>query len=151
MALATAGLPLTFVTGASAVAAMSSPSPDRIEKIFHLEHRKITHRPAIQLAVIVAITYALAILMRPEPWPALMIGAGLAFGCVMHSVADAMTVEKDGIELAWPISRRGYHLLPWGMRVWVGRKSTSERVFVAVWVAFVLIFVYARYGNLIFA
>lgn len=150
MALASAGLPLTFVVGSSVIATISSPAPDRIEKVFGLQHRRITHRPFVQLTVIAALTYAAAMLMRPDP-PifAVVVGVGLAFGCVMHSVADAMTVESYGIELLWPISRRGYHLLPWSLRVWADGDAPSQKVFVAVWLAFVLIYVYERYGNLI--
>jgi membrane-bound metal-dependent hydrolase YbcI (DUF457 family) len=78
-----------------------------------------------------------------------VMAASLALGCVMHSAADAMTVDKHGIQLLWPISRRGYHLLPWSMRVWVGTKSRSEKAFVAIWCGFVLIYAYAHFGSLI--
>jgi hypothetical protein len=64
-----------------------------------------------------------------------------------HSVADSMTVDKHGIALLWPISRRGYHLLPRRMRVWVGSKSRSEWTFAACWCVFVLSYVYVRYRH----
>jgi membrane-bound metal-dependent hydrolase YbcI (DUF457 family) len=146
------GASMPVVAAVSILAFFSSPAPDRLEKSFiKLRHRRITHRPAIQLAFIALLTYVMAMVMRPYPEPALVVGAGLAVGCVMHSVADAMTVDKHGIQLLWPISQRGYHLMPWSLRVWVGRKSTSERVFCVVWLGSVLIYAYARFGHLIFS
>ena len=62
-----------------------------------------------------------------------------------------MTIEKRGIRLAWPISKRGYHLMPWGGRVRVGSDSRSERLFVIVWMALVLFYVYLQYRAFIFA
>jgi membrane-bound metal-dependent hydrolase YbcI (DUF457 family) len=138
---------MPVVVAVSFIAAMSSPAPDRFEKLLKLKHRRLTHYPASQLTFIALLTYAAAMIMRPEPWPALVMGAGLAIGCVMHSIADAMTVDKHGIALLWPVSQRGYHLLPWSLRVWVGRKSVSEKVFCIVWLGFVLIYAYARFGN----
>jgi membrane-bound metal-dependent hydrolase YbcI (DUF457 family) len=143
---------MPVVLAVSILAFFSSPAPDRLEKTFiKLKHRRVTHRPAVQLSSIALLTYAMAMIMRPYPEPALVVGAGLAVGCLMHSLADAMTVDKHGIQLLWPFSQRGYHLLPWSLRVWVGSKSISERVFCAVWLGFVLIYAYARFGHLIFA
>jgi len=142
---------MPVVLGVVAVAAASSPAPDSIERRLKLKHRRKAHRPALQLTFIGIWTYALAMVMQPYPLVALVIGAGLAIGCVMHSIADSMTVDREGIQLLWPLSRRGYHLLPWKLRVWVGTKSRSERLFVVVWMAFVLIYAYARFGSLISA
>jgi membrane-bound metal-dependent hydrolase YbcI (DUF457 family) len=84
---------------------------------------------------------------------ALLYVAALAFavwmGCVGHSLADAMTVAPGGIKLLWPLIGRGFHLLPRFARVWVGRDSRSEKVFVLAWCAFVLYFLYARYRSYI--
>lgn len=145
------GASMPVVAAISLIAFASSTAPDHLEKKIGLNHRRLTHYPAMQLVFIAALTYAIAMVMRPEPWPAVVIGAGLAVGCVMHSVADAMTVDKHGIQLLWPLSSRGYHLMPWSLRVWVGRKSTSERVFCVIWLGFVLIYAYARFGYLITA
>jgi membrane-bound metal-dependent hydrolase YbcI (DUF457 family) len=147
-----AGASIYGVAFVSIIAALSSTAPDSLEKKLKVvAHRRLTHYPAVQLAFIALITYAAAMVMRPEPDPALVLGAGLAVGCLMHSIADAMTVDKHGIALLWPVSRRGYHLMPWSLRVWVGRKSISERIFCAVWLGFVLIYAYARFGHLIFS
>lgn len=143
----TAGASMLAVAAVSIIAVMSSTAPDRLEELLKLPHRRITHRPAVQVTFVAALAFALATVMHPEAWPALVLGAGLLVGCLMHSVADAMTVDKHGIELLWPLSSRGFHLLPWSLRVWVGRKSTSERVFCVVWVGFVLIYTYARFGS----
>lgn len=143
------GLPPEVVVGAMLGAVAGSSMPDDAEKTLHLPHRKITHWPAVQIATWAGIA---ALATSQLPRFALIIwctAAFVVFGCVMHSVADAMTVERNGIKLLWPLSRRGYHLLPWSMRVWVGSKSVSERVFVALWSAFVLIYAYAHFGHLI--
>jgi membrane-bound metal-dependent hydrolase YbcI (DUF457 family) len=72
---------------------------------------------------------------------------GVAIGCLMHSIADSMTVDPRGIALLWPLKRRGVHLLPRWARVWVGSESLSEWAFAAVWIAFVLSYVYVRFGT----
>lgn len=149
VATSAVGVPWGYVCVAIACAAGASSMPDDAEKLLHFKHRKITHRPALQLAFFASLVAAAAT-WTPEYVALIAVGAAaMAFGCVMHSVADAMTVHPDGIQLLWPLSRRGYHLLPWSMRVWVGSKSTSERVFVAMWTAFVIIYSYARFGHLI--
>lgn len=136
---------MAFAIGATA----ASKLPDIDQKIKWLRHRKETHRPLLQIAFF-ALLAALAISWAPEFRDLIILfAASMVFGCVMHSVADSMTVQKDGIELLWPLVRRGFHLAPWSLRVWVGRKSTSERVFCAIWLGFVLIYAYARFGHLI--
>jgi len=145
------GLPMEVVAISIIGATVGSSLPDNVEKPLHLPHRKVSHWPAVQLAFFAAVA---AMIVSQAPNYAVMIwiaAASIAFGCVMHSIADAMTVEKHGIQLLWPIKRRGYHLLPWSMRVWVGSKSRSEKVFVAIWVVFVLIYTYAHFGSLIYA
>lgn len=111
-------------------------------------HRTVTHWPALQLAVITALTFILSLVSGvPIAFVALAITGPVALGCVMHSVADAMTVDPRGIQLLWPLSRRGYHLLPRSLRVWVGTKSRSEWAFVAVWCLVVLSYTYARFRH----
>jgi hypothetical protein len=68
-------------------------------------------------------------------------------GCFMHSLADAATIHRDGIQLLWPISRRGYHVVPRAMRARVGTDSRSEWAFSAVWCMIVLSYIYARYRH----
>lgn len=96
----------------------------------------------IGLVAYVAIAYGGA----PALFAASFAGA-VALGCVMHSCADAMTVDPRGIALAWPFLRRGFHLMPYSWRVRVGSKSASERVFFVVWSAFVLSYVYVRFRH----
>lgn len=145
------GAPLVVVA-ASVVGATATKSwPDRAEKILHCQHRRLTHRPFVQICFFAAWGL-LAVHYLPQFAVLIaVVASSMAFGCVMHSVADGMTVERNGIEFLWPISRRGYHLLPRFMRVWVGSKSRSERTFVAIWTGFVLIYAYAQFGSLIFA
>lgn len=147
------GMPLTFAGVSSALAAASASLPDDAEKLLHVPQRfhrqNPTHYPAAQLIFFALLAVAGSIYAPQFAAWIVFACACLAFGCVTHSLADAMTVEKRGIKLAWPISRRGYHLLPWKMRIWVGSNSPSERLFVAVWCAFVLIYVYARFRHLI--
>lgn len=139
-----------LVVAASVVgAAATFDLPDRAEKILHVPHRRLTHWPSVQIGFFVACGL-LATHYAPEfSWPIAVLAAAMALGCVVHSLADAMTVDKDGIQLAWPFSRRGYHLLPRSARVRVGTKSRSERVFRATWMLFVLIYAYAHFGSLI--
>jgi membrane-bound metal-dependent hydrolase YbcI (DUF457 family) len=141
-------MPLVIVSVIGAVAA--SPLPDVDQKI-GIPHRRVTHWPSMQIAFFAACAFAGAYLAPGFTQLIAVLTASMAFGCVMHSCADAMTVDKHGIQLLWPVSRRGYHLLPWSCRVWVGNKSASEKAFVAIWMAFVLIYAYARFGHLIFA
>jgi membrane-bound metal-dependent hydrolase YbcI (DUF457 family) len=137
------GLPIPVVMAAIGGSVAGSSLPDDAEKLLHVDHRKLTHRPSIAYAAIAYLpAYSVYIAI---------LAAALAFGCVMHSLLDAMTVEKHGIQLLWPFSKRGFHLLPWSWRVWVGSKSPSERLFVAIWCAFVLIYSYARFRHLILA
>jgi membrane-bound metal-dependent hydrolase YbcI (DUF457 family) len=130
-------------------ATMASSWPDVDQRVKFLRHRTVTHYPALQLAFFALIALAGAAYAPEFAGLIAAAAAAMAFGCVMHSAADAMTVDKHGIQLLWPLSRRGYHLLPWSLRVWVGSKSRSERAFVAIWCAFVLIYAYARFGHLI--
>jgi len=148
-------MPLIFAGATSVLAASTATFPDRAEKVLRIPeslHRKNpTHYPSTQILFFALLAVAGSIyLPQFTPW-IVFACAGAAYGCVMHSVADAMTVEKHGIRLAWPISRRGYHLLPRWARVWVGSKSPSERLFVLVWMALVLLYVYLRYRSFIFA
>jgi membrane-bound metal-dependent hydrolase YbcI (DUF457 family) len=100
----------------------------------------------VQIAFFVLLVTA--VVMAAPDWAGLasVIAASMAFGCLMHSVADGMTVHPDGIQYLWPFRRRGYHLLPWQLRVRVGSNSVSEWVFVVVWSAFVLIYTYALFS-----
>jgi membrane-bound metal-dependent hydrolase YbcI (DUF457 family) len=151
VATTAAGMPMTVVVGAVICATVASPMPDHAEKVFHLRHRRLTHRPSVQLAFFAVWGLAGVVLVPQFAGLIVVMAASLTVGCVMHSVADSMTVEKDGIQLLWPLSRRGYHLLPWSLRVWVGTKSRSEKVFVVIWCAFVLIYAYARFRSRIYA
>jgi membrane-bound metal-dependent hydrolase YbcI (DUF457 family) len=149
VAVTAVGLPISIAAPAAGVAALSSSWPDDVEKLLRLKHRRASHYPSLQ-AVVLSVPVVAAAIWLPV---AVLIVAALAvaawFGCVMHSVADSMTVEQHGIALLWPISRRGYHLLPRSMRVWVGTKSRSEWVFAALWSLFVLSYLYARYRHLL--
>ena len=154
------GMPAVAVAGVSALAFIASTSPDDAERPIKigperkqltlwpgLPHRKITHYPIVQIAVVASLALIL-ISLSPLPADLVLYGAGaLAVAWVMHSVADSMTVDKRGIALGWPISRRGYHLAPRGLRASVGSSSPSEIVFGIVWVAFVLCFLYARFRH----
>lgn len=144
------GLPLELVAGASALAVASSSLPDDLEKVFHLEHRKITHRPVLQLLACSALAYA-AVLSTIPLWIVLCTAIPVAAACLLHSFADAMTVYPSGIQLLWPISRRGYHLMPYRMRVRVGTRSPSEVVFALIWSVIVLSYLYARFRHHIVA
>jgi hypothetical protein len=141
------GAPAVVVVIAVISAVVASPMPDQAEKVLHLRHRRLTHRPSVQMAFFGAWGLAGSVLAPQFVGLIAVMAASLAAGCVMHSVADSMTVEKDGIQLLWPLSRRGYHLLPWSLRVWVGTKSRSEKLFVVVWCAFVLIYAYAHFRS----
>lgn len=147
------GLPVEFVVASSVGAAMGSSLPDDVEKLLHIRpHRQnLTHYPFAQLVFFALIAVAGAVYAPAFASLIAFACVSLAFACVMHSVADSLTVEKGGIRLLWPISRRGYHLMPWSMRIWVGSKSRSEKVFVVVWLLAVLIYTYAHFGSLIYA
>lgn len=135
--------------GVSGVAYASSSLPDSLEKLLRVKHRTVTHWPLLQLAAIGVPAWAA---LNFGSAPSLLIvstAVGMAIGCLAHSLADAMTIDPRGIALLWPIRRRGYHIVPRSWRVRVDSKSTSERVFVALWCSFVLIYVYARFGYLI--
>jgi membrane-bound metal-dependent hydrolase YbcI (DUF457 family) len=142
------GLPLELDATIAILAGASSSIPDDLEKLFRLPHRRLTHRPFVQLAVIGMICAAAVAAAAPLTW-ALAVASGVAVGCLAHSLADAMTVHPDGIQLLWPLSRRGYHVLPRFMRVWVGTRSRSEMAFLLVWSVIVLCYMYARYHQLI--
>lgn len=143
------GVPIYVCGAAAGVAALAASWPDDVEKMLHLRHRRESHYPSLQIGFFFVVAAAI-IHFAAAPVVPLEVGAGAAvLGCVMHSVADSMTVEQHGIALLWPISRRGYHLLPRPMRVWVGSRSCSEWVFVACWCAFVLCYAYVRYRHYI--
>jgi membrane-bound metal-dependent hydrolase YbcI (DUF457 family) len=156
-----AGFPIALVGGVSLVAAAASTLPDSLEhppklirkkmprlaKRLSLPHRQITHYPVIQLSVTLLLA---GLLLSISPIPAvfvLYLAGALAIAFVMHSVADAMTIDPRGIALFWPIQRRGYHLLPRPLRARVDTSSPSEIVFSVVWSAFVLCFAYARFRH----
>lgn len=143
------GIPIYVCGAAAGVSALASSWPDDVEKLLHLKHRRASHWPSVQ-AIVLGVPVAAAAIWLPVATLAVAALAVAAWlGCVMHSVADSMTVEQHGIALLWPISRRGYHLLPRPLRVWVGSKSRSEWVFVACWCAFVLCYAYVRYRHYI--
>lgn len=140
--------PMPVVVTAVIGSTMASSLPDVDQKIKFLPHRRLTHYPALQAAFFAALAAAVAA-YAPELRAMIVLGAAsLTFGCVMHSVADAMTVDPAGIRLLWPISRRGYHLLPWSLRVRVSSNFWgSERAFALIWCGFVLIYAYARFRH----
>jgi membrane-bound metal-dependent hydrolase YbcI (DUF457 family) len=145
------GLPWGYVGIATTCAAMGSPLPDVDQKIKGLKHRTITHYPALQLGFFALVGLAATRYVDGYDEIVWLVVASLTLGCVMHSCADAMTIHPRGIRLLWPISRRGYHLLPWSMRVKVASDSRSEAAFVAIWGLFVLIYAYAHFHQLISA
>lgn len=144
----TIGAPLVYVGAVSIISAAVSRLPDLAEKplgrkkpIF--KHRTITHYPALQIVLVIALAFAASVAGAPaDVITAASVGA--ACGLVMHSVADAMTVDPSGIRLLWPISRRGYHVLPRSLRVWSDRRAASQWVFAAVWCLLVAGLIYAR-------
>jgi hypothetical protein len=139
---------LGVVATAVFLAAAASSAPDNLEKLLRVKHRTVTHWPALQLAVVGVLTVVVSIASGlPVALVVLAITGPVALGCVMHSVTDAMTVDPRGIQLLWPLSRRGYHLLPRSLRVWVGTKSRSEWAFVVVWCLVVLSYTYARFRH----
>jgi hypothetical protein len=156
-------LDAAIVASAVALASASSSLPDSLEKpprwivkrapklarkLPHLPHRTVTHWPALQLAVVGAFTLVISLALSISlELLALAITGPIALGCVMHSVADAMTVYPRGIQLLWPISRRGFHLTPRWARVRVDTESRSEWVFGIVWCLIVLIYTYARFRH----
>lgn len=141
------GLPLSVVVGVSALTAYASSFPDDVERWFKLSHRQISHYPVIQVALASLLALLLLLKSPLSDAIAIYVAGALAFAWVMHSVADAMTIDRRGIALAWPIRRRGYHLLPRHLRAKVGRASASEYVFGVAWSAFVLCFLYARFRH----
>jgi hypothetical protein len=163
-----AGLPIPGDLMVAAVAGVSASIPDDLEKVLRpkwlskrfprlakkiplFKHRTITHYPAMQLAVLGGLVY-LAVHYGIAPTViCVAFASAVAWGCFMHSCADAMTVDPRGIALLWPISRRGFHLLPYHLRVRVGSKSVSEIVFFVVWSVIVLSFLYARFRHQISA
>lgn len=140
------GLPWPYVGIAVACAMATSSLPDIDQKVKFIPHRRLTHYPALQLAFFALVVFIVTIAAPGLAGLAAAIAIPMAFGCVVHSCADAMTVDRHGIALLWPISRRGFHLLPYSMRVSVGSKSRSEKVFVVVWMLVVLSYAYARFG-----
>jgi membrane-bound metal-dependent hydrolase YbcI (DUF457 family) len=101
VATTAAGMPMTVVVGAVICATVASPMPDHAEKVFHLRHRRLTHRPSVQLAFFAVWGLAGVVLVPQFAGLIVVMAASLTVGCVMHSVADSMTVEKDGIQLLW--------------------------------------------------
>jgi membrane-bound metal-dependent hydrolase YbcI (DUF457 family) len=159
IATTAAGLPIPVDVAVVAVAAASSSLPDQIEtwvnfvgrklhiKLLQIPHRRLTHWPSMQIGVVAVIAAALLELTSAEALYVLPVAAGVGIGCLAHSLADAMTIHPQGIQLLWPISARGYHLLPHALRVKVGSKSRSEWLFSAIWAAFVLSYLYVRYRH----
>lgn len=139
------GVSVPVAAGVAVVAGASSSVPDDLEKLLHVDHRTVTHWPLLQVLVISALGF-LASLVIPLVLAVVLAGA-VAIGCVMHSAADAMTIDRRGIALLWPISRRGYHLLPPFLRASVGSRSISELAFSVAWCAIVISYLYVRYGN----
>jgi membrane-bound metal-dependent hydrolase YbcI (DUF457 family) len=147
IAASVVGLSIGACVAAGGAAGATSSLPDQLERYLRVRHRRLTHYPLLQVAFF-AVVAAAIIHLAAAPVVFLEVIAGAAaLGCVMHSVADSMTVEQHGIALLWPISRRGFHLMPRPMRVWVGSKSRSEWAFAACWCAFVLCYVYVRYRH----
>lgn len=147
IAASVAGLSIGVCVAAGGVAGATSSLPDQLEKRIRARHRRLTHYPLLQIAFFAVVAAAIIHFAAAPVVPLEVIAGAAAFGCVMHSVADSMTVEQHGIALLWPISHRGYHLMPRPLRVWVGSKSRSEWVFAACWCAFVLCYVYVRYRH----
>lgn len=154
------GLPIPVVAASVVLAAATSSLPDDLERgiklgrrrVLKLAHRRVTHRPFVQALAAAALFYALVFFCGPEFTLPIGVGAAsLLYACLVHSLLDGMTVDPDGVQYFWPLSRRGYHVLPRFMRVWVGNKSRSEKVFIAVWVTGVLIYAYARFHSYIAA
>lgn len=143
--LTAAGAPLVVAGAVSGAAGVSASWPDDVEKPLHLPHRGPSHWPSVQAAVFSLPVIACAAWLSVATIYVAALAAAVWFGCVLHSCADAMTVERGGIKLLWPVSRRGFHLLPRFMRTRVGRDSRSEKVFVVAWCTFVLSYIYVRY------
>jgi hypothetical protein len=146
------GMPPILVASAVGWTYAGSSLPDDAEKVIpFVKHRGLTHIPSVQVAFFAALAYAAS---RYEPaFTALFVvtAASLAFGCIIHSVVDGMTIAPGGIQYLWPIRRRGYRLMRHRLRVRVGANSRSERRFLLIWWAFVLIYSYARFRHLILA
>jgi membrane-bound metal-dependent hydrolase YbcI (DUF457 family) len=141
-------LDAAIVASAVALATASSSLPDSLEKWLHVKHRTVTHWPALQLFVLGVITASALLASKGQiGFYILAVTSPIALGCVMHSVADAMTIDPRGIQLLWPISRRGFHLTPRWARVRVATESRSEWVFGIVWCLIVLIYTYARFRH----
>lgn len=144
-----AGLPIVAVAAIALVAGAASSLPDDLERWLRLSHRRLTHRPVLQLAVIGGLAYLALHLAAAPTLIVLGLAGAVAIGCLMHSIADSMTVHPDGIELFWPVYRRGVHLLPRWARVWVDSDSRSEMTFCVVWTSIVLCYAYVQFGYLI--
>jgi membrane-bound metal-dependent hydrolase YbcI (DUF457 family) len=149
IAMSAVGLPIGVCIAAGGVVGATSSLPDQFEKVLHVKHRRLTHYPLLQIGLFASIAAAMIALAAAPEEPVLVLAGAAALGCVIHSVADSMTIDARGIALLWPISRRGYHLMPRPLRVEVGSKSRSEWVFAACWCAFVLCYVYVRYRHYI--
>lgn len=151
VASSAAGLPVPVDLAVALIAGASSSIPDDLEKLLHLPHRRLTHYPVIQMAAIGILFGGLALLLKPPMSSLIVVGlaGSVALGCVMHSVVDSMTVDPRGIALFWPIKRRGVHLMPRSLRVWVASDSRSEMAFCVVWVSIVLCYLYVQFGYLI--
>jgi hypothetical protein len=147
VAASAVGLPIVICVAVGGVAGATSSLPDQAEHWMRSSHRRLTHYPLLQIGLFASIAAAAISFSAAREGLVLVFIGAAALGCVMHSVADSMTVDKHGIALLWPISRRGYHLLPRRMRVWVGSKSRSEWTFAACWCVFVLSYVYVRYRH----
>lgn len=149
--LTAAGLSTPVAAAGAGVAALAASWPDDVEDPLHLSHRGPSHRPVLQGAVLALPVVASAVWLPVVLLYVAALAAAAWLGCVLHSCADAMTVEKHGIQLLWPLSTRGYHLAPRFCRVRVGRNSRSEYAFVLAWCAFVLSYLYVRYHDQIAA
>src|SRR4051812_18331154 len=141
-------LDAAVIASAVMCATAASSLPDSLEKLIRAKHRTITHWPSLQLAIIAGLTFVLSLASGfPIALVALGVTGPIALGCVMHSVADAMTIDPRGIQLLWPISRRGYHLTPRWARVRVATGSRSEWVFGVVSCLIVLTYTSARFRH----
>lgn len=168
VALTAAGASLPLAAAGSTVSAAAARWPDLVEEPLGLPHRGPSHWPSVQ-ALVLALPVIAAAIWLPVATisltilahtitirlPILICTAALAaatwIGCVLHSVFDAMTVERGGIKLLWPFYWRGIHLMPRYLRVRVGRDRPSEWVFVALWCMIVLSYLYVRYHDQIAA
>jgi membrane-bound metal-dependent hydrolase YbcI (DUF457 family) len=133
------GLPIVPALAVGVISYAASPLPDIDQKLPLIKHRTITHW--ISTCLLFAAFWALMtdwflvtnidavpyIGVYLAEWLPMIIGLGLAIGCVAHTLADSLTIM--GSPLAGPLSRKNFHLLPAGLRVRVGnmyKDSASE-------------------------